>query len=159
MEWKKAEGEYEVSSDGEVRRNGKLLKPRLDRYGYEIVSLWVDGICHTRKVHRLVAIAFIPNPAGLETVNHIDGIKSNNAVANLEWLSVGENHRHAFNTGLHSIGEKRKAGRKVKLTNSDIPIIREMIANGIGNSEIGKSFGVSCGCIYSIRVGKSWTHI
>lgn len=159
MEWKKSEGEYEVSSDGKVRRDGNLLKPRLDRYGYEIVSLWVDGICHTRKVHRLVAIAFIPNPLKLETVNHIDGIKSNNGASNLEWLSIGENHRHAFKIGLHSIGENRKAGRKVRLTDRDIPIIREMIAAGIGNSEIGKAFGVSCGCIYSIRVGKSWTHI
>lgn len=66
---------------------------------------------------------------------------------------------NAFRTGLHSVGENRTAGRKVKLTDADIPKIRQMIADGYENTEIGKHFKVSCGCIYSIRMGKSWTHV
>lgn len=159
MEWKQIEGEYEVSDTGLVRRGGCLIKSRVDRYGYELVTFWVKGKCLTRKVHRLVAQAFIENPDNLPTVNHKDGIKTNNAATNLIWMSVGDNHRHAFDTGLHVVGEKRTAGRPVKLCDSSVIEIRRMIAAGFGNTEIGKEFGVSCGCIYSIRVGKSWTHI
>jgi len=160
MEWRFVEDKYEVSDTGLVRSSGVLiLKPRLDRYGYELVTFWIDGKLHTRKVHRLVAIAFIENPGNLPTVNHKDGIKTNNAKENLEWMSVKDNHRHAFETGLHTIGENRIAGRPVKLCNKDIPKIRKLIAAGLGNTDIGKMYGVTCGCIYSIRVGKSWTHI
>jgi hypothetical protein len=160
MDWKFSEGLYEVSSTGLVRRgSGTCLKTRLDRYGYQIVTLWVNGKALTRKVHRLVAIAFIENPLGLPTVNHLNGIKTDNNVSNLEWATVADNHHHAFAKGLHTIGENRKAGRKVKLTNADVLIIKEMIKNGLGNSEIGRVFGVSCGCIYSIRMNKSWSHI
>ena len=157
--WKQSEGEYEISTQGRLRRSGSILRTRYDRYGYEIATLWVDGKSLTRKIHRLVAIAFIENPSQLATVNHIDGIKSNNSVENLQWLSVADNHKHAFETGLHSIGENRKAGRAVKLVESDIHEIRRLIAEGLGNTAIGKRFGVSCGCIYSIRIGKSWSHI
>lgn len=160
MKWIEIEDGYFVSETGEIR--GKLtnsLKTRVDRYGYEIVTLYINGKHITRKVHRLVAQAFIANPDNLPTVNHKDGIKTNNVYTNLEWSSVADNHRHAFTAGLHTVGEHRLAGRKVKLTNEDIYSIREMIANGLGNTEIGKFFGVSCGCIYSIRIGKSWTHI
>jgi hypothetical protein len=154
-------GEYSITYDGIVISNKRnlIMRTRLDRYGYELVTLHVKGKALTRKVHRLVAEAFLENPDKLETVNHIDGIKTNNEVSNLEWMSVGDNHRHAFKTGLHSIGENRKAGKAVKLTNDDVIEIKKLIKNGYSNTEIGKLFGVSCGCIYSIRVGKSWTHI
>lgn len=157
--WKKSEGQYEVSNLGRLRRNCRLIRTRLDRYGYEIATLWVDGKQLTRKIHRLVAIAFIENPNNLETVNHIDGIKLNNNVNNLEWRSVADNHRHAFDVGLHVVGEHRTAGRPVKLKEEDVHKIRELIKSGLGNTEIGRRFKVSCGCIYSIRIGKSWTHI
>jgi hypothetical protein len=160
MEWKHIVDKYEVSDTGLVRSGGNLiLKTRLDRYGYEIVTLWVLGKCLTRKVHRLVAEAFLPNPERKPTVNHLDGVKHHNAAINLQWTTVAENHKHGFETGLHTVGENRAAGRPVKLTDKDIPEIRELILKGYGNTEIGRKFGVSCGCIYSIRVGKSWTHV
>ena len=160
MEWKHIEDKYEISDTGLVRSSGVLiLKTRRDKDGYELVTLWVCGKALTRKVHRLVAQAFLENPENKLTVNHKDGIKTNNRRDNLEWNTIAENHAHAFDTGLHSIGENRIAGRPVKLRDADIPLIREMFKEGKGNTEIGKLFGVSCGCIYSIRVNKSWTHI
>jgi hypothetical protein len=155
------EGDYSISTTGKVasNKNNIILKTRKDRYDYEIVTLWFKSKPYTRKIHRLVAIAFIENPDDLETVNHKDGIKQNNAAENLEWKSVKENHRHAFKIGLHSIGENRKAGRAVKLTEKDVLEIRELITANYSNTEIGRMYSVSCGCIYSIRVGKSWKHI
>ena len=157
-------GDYAVSSNGDIISiKGKqqlILKSRTDRYGYKLVTLWLNGKPITRKVHRLVMLAFEPREDAAElTVNHKDGVKSNNQRSNLEWCSMAENHRHAFATGLHTVGENRNAGRAVKLTNEDVRDIKHLISEGLGNTEIAKVFGVTCGCIYSIRAGKSWTHI
>jgi hypothetical protein len=153
--------QYAITEDGKVFsiKRGIYLKTRVDRYGYEIVTLWDRGKQLTRKVHRLVAQAYIENLFDLPTVNHIDGNKLNNAAGNLEWASVRDNHSHAFATGLHTIGEGRLAGRPAKLTEADVLEIKGMIKEGKGNSEIGHLYGVTCGCIYSIRKEKSWKHV
>lgn len=93
------EGLYEVSIDGRVRnaRNLRELKHKTAGAGYAQVCL---GAGNYRYVHRLVAQAFIPNPDGLPQVNHLDGVKPNNAAANLEWCSGRQNARHAYETGL-----------------------------------------------------------
>lgn len=141
-------------------QNAFLLKTRFDRYGYEIVTLWINGKSITRKVHRLALLAFQPidNPDEF-TVNHKDGDKSNNRRSNLEWLTVEENHRHAFKTGLHKVGENRTAGRAVKLTDENVREIKALIKDGFSNTQIAECYNVTCGCIYSIRLGKSWKHI
>lgn len=102
------EDRYEVSDRGRVRslnyhRTGEIkeLKTRVDRYGYLCISLPMEG--NRRKhftIHRLVAIAFIPNPDNKPEVNHKDGNKKNNYPSNLEWVSMKENQRHAWNNGL-----------------------------------------------------------
>ncbi|MBO7322822.1 MAG: HNH endonuclease [Bacteroidales bacterium] len=97
--WKPIKGfeeEYKISNEGQVfsiRRN-KLLKPKIDRYGYKVVALSKEGKLHHRTIHRLVAQAFIPNPSHLPTVNHINEVKTDNRVSNLEWLSVADNDNH-----------------------------------------------------------------
>ena len=96
------EGIYEVSDLGRVRSlkygKEKILKPLKTIRGYLQVCLCKD--CHTKRllVHRLVAEAFIPNTQGLETVNHKDEDKTNNSVANLEWMSKKDN----LNYGTHN---------------------------------------------------------
>ncbi len=85
---------------GSVRRNGKILKPFIDTYGYLKVRLCNDGTGRNEFVHRLVALAFIPNPQNKETVNHINGNKHDNTVANLEWNTQAENVKHAHRMGL-----------------------------------------------------------
>lgn len=107
------EGYYEVSSLGNVRsldkeikanlvnneyvnRPGRILKQK-EVKGYKTVSLCVDYEATTWRVHRLVAMAFIPNPDSKPQVNHIDGNPSNNCVNNLEWCTAKENQWHRRN--------------------------------------------------------------
>jgi hypothetical protein len=161
MKFREITEDYLISDTGVVisLKSNIALKTRLDRYGYELVTLWINGKAFTKKVHRLVAQAFVPNPLNLPTVNHKDGIKTHNISSNLEWMSIKENMQHGFETGLHKIGEGRIAGRKATLAEKDIVEIKKLIIKGYGNSTIGKLFKVSCGAIYSIRIGKSWRHV
>ena len=84
---------YEVSDQGEVRnaKTKKLLSLKKKIRGYIYVHLHQDGKSKVVTVHRLIASAFIPNPNNLETVNHINYIKDDNRVENLEWMSYSEN--------------------------------------------------------------------
>ena len=83
-------------------RKGKQLRPSVDKYGYERVVLTKDGIRKTYSVHKLVALAFIPNPENKTTINHIDGNKRNNNVSNLEWATEKENQNHKWKNGLEN---------------------------------------------------------
>jgi hypothetical protein len=107
------EGLYQVSNFGRIRRGERLKTPHVDHGGYLTVWLSKHSKMKCLKVHRLVASAFIPNPAGKKTVNHIDGNKQNNCVTNLEWATHSENIIHANKTGLRTVTEaQRKAASK-----------------------------------------------
>ena len=110
------EGLYEISSLGRIKslprlRSGKthnsksefyfmtkekILKPQVGGTGYYKISLYKNGIHKNHNLHRLIAEAFIPNPDNLPQVNHKDGNKKNYSLDNLEWCTLSENMRHAY---------------------------------------------------------------
>lgn len=98
MLWKKIDGfeNYSVSVEGKVRNDTtmKLLKQCLNNKGYSMINLWNNNKGHWKTIHRLVAIAFIPNPQDKPCINHVDGNKQNNRVDNLEWCTPSENQLH-----------------------------------------------------------------
>lgn len=93
---------YRIYNDGTVRNSKDEIKtPYKNKHGYMTVNLYNNGKSSSKRIHRLVAEAFIPNPYNKPEVNHLDGNKTNNYVGNLEWSTKSENMQHAYKTGLN----------------------------------------------------------
>lgn len=178
-EWKQAVGYpwYEISNYGRLRsidrniefyrevspgniklvkqkRAGKIIKPILDRYGYyySTLSKQKDNgkiSVKAEKIHRLVANAFLGDVTGLE-VNHINGVKTCNYVWNLEIVTLLENMRHSFRTGLNNnVGENHS---RAKLTNAQVEEIMRLKGK-VKKQIIADMFNVSYCCIAQIHSG------
>lgn len=168
------EGSYEVSDRGRVRGcdrlvpyndtgrykrwRGKILKPGVEKWGYQHVTLFSDGKRRLCKVHRLVAEAFLgPCPPGLQ-VNHKNRNKSDNRVENLEYVTSLENIRHA-----HSVGPPTKARGEThalaKLTPEIVKAIRDAPEGRHAASELARRYGVHVSTIYRVRKRKRWKHL
>lgn len=145
IEWKDTYiyGEqYQVSQTGLVRNKvtGHILTSQKDNKGYLRVRLSLHDKKVSAKVHRLVAVAFIPNPDNKPQVNHKDTNKCNNNVRNLEWVTNGENQLHAYKTGLNYV--TGKAGRKKKPVCKLDLITGEVIETYKSLAEAGRKNGV-----------------
>lgn len=151
MIWKTLEinPDYAVSDCGQVMRvtNGRIRIPVADKDGYLRVSLSVRGRMRIVSVHRLVATAYIPNPLGKRCVNHIDGDKANNRVANLEWATDSENWKHAIRTGLSN------PRTRCKLSPQALKEIATLSRSGVSDSEIAPRYGVGRVCIHRFLSG------
>lgn len=105
-------GKFEASVTGLIRnkKSGLYRKPYINDSGYLCVGIYDSekGQSVQHRVHRLVAEAFIPNPDGKRTVNHIDGNKLNNCVENLEWATHKENLSHARKIGLVVVTDRQR---------------------------------------------------
>lgn len=151
---------YEVSNSGLVRNkeNGSLCRQWTNKHGYQYTNISVGDTIYLKRVHRLVAIAFIPNPENKPTVNHKDGKKNNNESSNLEWATYKEQIDHAYemklmnNTGINSA---------VAIYSEDqIHKVCEMLEE-IGHSAtyISKITGVSTSIIADISSNRRWVSI
>ena len=133
------EGLYAVTSCGKVYsyKSKKFLKPHKKRDGYLQVGLCKGGEREFYRIHRLVAMAYIPNPEGFSQVNHKDENKENNALQNLEWCNGSYN----INYGSRNERVSKALGKPVyceelnKTFESALAAAREL---GLDNSHIGK---------------------
>ena len=170
MEWRQIEGfDYEVSDEGSVRsldrtilRNGvetrlrgQELALRKHSKGYRVVSL---GRGYQRTVHSLVATAFIgPRPEGFE-INHKDGDKTNNRVGNLEYMTHGDNQKHAIATGLAPKPPLKRGAEQHKARLDEIQVrrVRAYAQLNWPTYKIARCFGVGETTIYNILKRNSW---
>jgi len=159
------EGRYSVTSHGRVfshqyRHSDRTVELSQTTHpeGYKRVKFPLGYAGSHIKVHRLVAMAFHPNPKELPQVNHIDGNKGNNHYLNLEWTDNSGNQRHAFDNGLQNDrrGEKHNMH---KLKEEDVFQIRKMLDSDMTLQQIAGQFGVSKHCIFDIKRKRSWNHI
>lgn len=165
------EGMYEVSNQANVRSlprtimirgrtpgslSGKPMRKRLV-HGYYSLGLSRNGVVRHFLVSRLVALAFIPEIEGKPNVNHINGIKTDNRIENLEWVTQKENTRHAWRTGLAK-PRCGSAGPGAKLTESEVLEIRSL-RRKIPNTKLATMFGVSITAIDKIHARTCWKYV
>lgn len=148
-------GFYQISNFGAVKSK-KNLKANLGKHGYYVVDLYKNNKRKTCLVHRLVAEAFIPNPESKPQVNHKDGIKINNNLSNLEWVTRSENIKHAFDvlgwknnfqnnnpmTSLGKFGKHHPASKPVVAIFNGVSIryesATELVKKGFSSSKISE---------------------
>lgn len=154
---------HQVSNLGNVRSISynctgiiKNMKIRTLKTGYGQVCIWIGNSRRNFYVHRLVAITFIPNPENKPEVNHINGIKTDNRVENLEWNTRKENINHAWKNGLSKTSDcqKKIVGEVAKKTFSKKII--DLNSNMIFNScnEAASYYGYSHQFISMVISGK-----
>lgn len=136
------EGLYQISNLGKVRNSDRDLRLNTSKDGYKLTYLYTNKVKLTRTVHRLVAKAFIPNLKNKPCVNHINGIKTDNRIENLEWVTYSENTLHSFRTGLQEIkyGSKHHS---TKIPESEYLEIFKLNNEGKSSIQISKLYSVS----------------
>ncbi len=151
--WKKIDNcpKYKISNLGRIMGKTKILK--LNGNSYLRITLLTTGKKYRQSylVHRLVALAFLPNPENHPVVNHKDGNKHNNKLENLEWCTVKENLDHAVRLGLI----KPVTNRKINQYSLD----DEFIKTWDSISQISREFNISRSCIYFVCIGKVKTSL
>lgn len=154
------EGLYVVSSLGQIKNLTRniILKTKVKDTWYRYVSLTKNGKQKRFSLHRVLAITFIPNPENKAHVNHIDGVKCNNRLENLEWCTPRENSAHAVKMKLSASGEMHGRAKLNRHQVARIRLMKEITPN-LGLREIGAMFGVSHVNIFAILSNKTWNTI
>lgn len=142
------EGRYQVSNLGRVKRvtTGRILKSGKNRGGYLYVNLCKQGVVSNKRIHRLVAQAFIPNPENKPDINHADEDKTNNMVSNLEWATRKENLNH----GTHNDRVSKTLSIPVIATNLKTGESKEFYSG----KECARQLGLNSGHITSVLKGR-----
>lgn len=155
---------YFVSNFGNAKRAAFEEKPERmlakvnNSDGYLRISMKSRvGKWESKLLHRMIAMAHIPNPENLPQVNHINGIKTDNRAMNLEWCTSAHNIRHAFKVGLKTmVGQKNNAST---LTDEDVLEIRRLRRDGVCRKKIAAQFGIHKETVNDIFIRKTWKHL
>jgi len=161
------EGIYAASDLGLIKRlagspkclSDRILKPMVNSRGYCTVGLTGPGRKQRPHViHRLVLFAFIGEDESKPFANHINGIKTDNRLSNLEWVTHAENIKHAYDSNLHGkyAGEDASNSR---LTEEQAIEIIQCLRDGKYRRDIANKFGVSCKTVAAIGSGETWKHL
>ncbi len=156
------EGIYEVSNLGRVRRLPsnpdklpRILTPRDNGHGYRIVRLSRHGKPINRKVHRLVAAAFLGPVDPDVHVNHKDGVRSHNGVKNLEYTDRSGNMRHYWSMPYAKAGEKHWSSR---LNEATVRQIRK-VAGRMSMPALAKKYGIAIGTVFAVVHRHTWKSV
>jgi hypothetical protein len=153
------ESEYQVSNLGRVKSlkfgKEKVLNSNLISNGYCNVKLCKDGEKKDHTIHRLIMIAFVGESK--LTVNHINGIKTDNRLENLEYCTQSENIQHAFENGLIKVSKGEKNGRS-KINEIEARQIKYGY-KGWAYKRIARIYNIGIPLVSKIRSGKLWSHI
>ena len=153
---------YEVSNDGAIRNKKTLrqLKQHPDKNGYLRVPLCDSGTEKTVPAHRVVLFAFVPNENIALQCNHKNGIKYDNRIENLEWVTGKENVNHAYQV-LKAFIPKGVQRSNHKLTESDVLEIRRICETKIRGTfkRLASVYNVRASTIQKIYHRQKWKHI
>lgn len=176
-EWKDIEGYeglYKISNSGKILKlpytildkesnirnyKGGSTPTPINSSGYKKCILRKEGIAKNYYLHRLMAIAFIPNPNNYPVINHKDGNKLNCNLSNLEWCTHSDNDKHSLNMGLRSTSayNKIKVGENSRrFSDEDVCEIFDMFESGMSKQEISEKFGCYSSVICNIINGKTY---
>lgn len=177
------EGIYQISNLGRVKsldrveevhrldidkiirrpRRGRILKQKLNQAGYFVLHFRnTNGNGESwPQLHRLLGIAFLPNPENKPTINHKDGVKTNNSLDNLEWATMSENTQHAYDMGLAKsrIKDYSKSGEEnhnAKLTYDLADKIREDRASGMVLTSIAEKYNLGTSTVHRVCTNQRW---
>jgi hypothetical protein len=154
------EGRYRITNDGRVisvsfnhTQNSRELKQYLDEDGYSYVVLHIDGKRHKRLVHRMMAERFLEKPTSTHQVNHKNGIRNDNRLENLEYVTPRENTIHGWRVNGRRQSEKARErahiqfsgenNPKAKMNRQKVDELRNMKAKGASLAVLSATFGIS----------------
>ncbi len=152
-EWRQVDNlPYEVSSEGKVRRGGRVLRPRVHSKGYLRIWLSANGKRSDEYIHRLVANAFLGAAGAGMHVDHINGDRADNRLANLRWLTPDENR------SLRHLARGSRNG-SAKYSEQLIRSIKSCFGKGATDRLIADKFGVTRRFVNAVRNQRIWRHV